>query len=185
MSSEIIPDSTSAVIIPPDARSVVGYEGFYAVTPDGEVYRVAPGKRTRVGRRRKPVKNRYGYYTVCLYRNGGMKRYSVHRLVAIAFIPNLLNLPQINHKNGIRADNRVENLEWCDNAHNQRHAYAELGRKPSHQRPVLGIHLVSGVKLYMPSVCEASRFLRGKQGHISEACQGKRRTAYGYHWRYL
>ena len=61
----------------------------------------------------------------CGYRRlkiGRVKSYRTHRLVACAFIPNTNNLPQVNHKDGDKSNNRVDNLEWCDNSHNQRHA---------------------------------------------------------------
>lgn len=65
--------------------------------------------------------NSYGYPTVSIYKN---KQARVHRLVAAAWLPNPNNYPQVNHKNGIKTDNSVENLEWCDNSHNQRHKFA-------------------------------------------------------------
>ena len=72
-----------------------------------------------------------GYYEVGLRKNGIKKYYLVHRLVAQEFIPNPENKPQINHKNGIKTDNFIENLEWVTNSENILHAYRVLGRKPS------------------------------------------------------
>lgn len=70
----------------------------------------------------------FGYPRIML---PGRRLHSIHRLVAIAFIPNTENKPFINHKNGIRNDNRVENLEWCTTSENAIHSFRELGRKPS------------------------------------------------------
>lgn len=72
------------------------------------------------GRVLSPSKNSGGYECVMMGANGN-GRIPVHRLVAEAFIPNPENKPQVNHKNGIRDDNRVENLEWATNSENQRH----------------------------------------------------------------
>jgi len=73
--------------------------------------------------------NRYWYNETSLSINWKTKTYVVHRLVAKAFISNPNNFPQVNHKNWIKTDNKVENLEWCDNWHNQKHAYRELWKR--------------------------------------------------------
>ena len=69
------------------------------------------------------------YKKVWLYISGKKKMEFVHRLVAKAFVPNPSNLPMINHKNSIRDDNRVDNLEWCDGLYNQRYSWEYNNRK--------------------------------------------------------
>jgi hypothetical protein len=64
-----------------------------------------------------------GYYFVHLWVNNEHKNYILHRLIAEAFIPNPNNYPLINHINGIKTDNRIENLEWCTHSHNMKHSY--------------------------------------------------------------
>ncbi len=71
----------------------------------------------------KPAKDKYGYYYVVFSINGVRKKHMIHRLVAEKYIPNPDNKPEINHKNGIKTDNRVENLEWCTSYENKCHGY--------------------------------------------------------------
>lgn len=98
-------------------KDVVGYEGKYKVSSDGLVLSVRTGKIL------KPIKMKSGYCYVHLCDGKcNTKLCKLHRVVAKAFIPNPNNLPQINHINGNKSDNRVENLEWCDAYHNMRHA---------------------------------------------------------------
>lgn len=74
--------------------------------------------RNKKGKYLKPEETEKGYLRVDLYKNGKIKHHKVHRLVASAFIPNNKNLPQINHKDENKKNNRVGNLEWCNNWYN-------------------------------------------------------------------
>lgn len=77
----------------------------------------------RKGKILKPKIDKYGYECVTLTKNGKRKSYTVHKLVAMAFIPNPKNKKTINHINGIKTDNRVENLEWNTEKENQQHKW--------------------------------------------------------------
>lgn len=99
-------------------KDIPGYEGRYSITEDGRVWSYP--KHFKKGKFLIACGNRYLH--VELWKNNKGKLIHVHRLVAITFLENPLNLPMVNHKNGIRTDNRVENLEWCTNDYNMRHA---------------------------------------------------------------
>jgi hypothetical protein len=101
----------------------------YSVDENGVVRRVEPGRGTRIGQILKLNMNSNGYHKVCLMNNGKGKSFLVHRLVAEKYIQNPNNLPQVNHINGVKTDNRVGNLEWCDASYNGKHSYAHLSRR--------------------------------------------------------
>ncbi len=110
-------------------KPVPGYEGFYEVSDRGDVRSLK--RATTSGKVLKLSKTKHGYLKVTLSKNGEHKTAAVHRLVALAFLENPDNKQEVNHKNGIRTDNSLENLEWVTNSENQLHAYRELGKKPT------------------------------------------------------
>lgn len=132
--------------------------------------------------------NNKGYLIVKLYKNRKVKSFRLNRLVAEAFISNPNNYPCVNHKNEIKDDNRVENLEWCDAKYNnnfgtrkERVIEKQINGKCS--KPVLQINKnTNEVIAEFPSIKEVERQLG--ISHISECCLGKRNTAGGYKWKY-
>lgn len=113
---------------------------------------------------------------------GGNRKYAFHRLVALAFISNPENKPQVNHKNGIRTDNRIENLEWCTNEENSRHSREVLGKDTGIQNRKKVICIETGIEYV--SAREAARHLGLHYGNISSVINGKSKTTGGYKFKF-
>jgi len=139
---------------------------------------VSSEKMTRFtkGRILKQSYNR-GYLQVGIPIDGKWSKKIAHRLVAQAFIPNPDNLPDVNHKNCIRDDNRVENLEWCTSKYNIQYR-EKFGKKLNH--PIFAINLTTLEVSHFCSQREASRKLGVNQGNLNSAIKGKRKQTNGY-----
>lgn len=132
-------------------------------------------RRKDSGRLRKPVKIKNGYLTIMLTDRGRYELEYVHRAVATAFIPNSKNLPQVNHIDKNKQNNRVENLEWCTAKENVQHSQSRVVYQCDKNGAV--INSFSGLR-------EAERKIGAKHGSIGRALLGQYKTAYGYKWRY-
>src|SRR5574343_436118 len=138
-------------------KDIVGYEGLYQVSNLGNIKSLpkqwkcggsnAPLKEfSHNGKILKPLLSSNGYCGVCLYKNNKVSRLSVHRTVADAFIDNFGNKPQVNHINGIKTDNRAENLEWATNSENMNPGSGLKGEK-NHSSKFLNSEVVELRKL--------------------------------------
>ena len=148
-------------------RDIPGWEGLYAATSCGKIW---SHKRKKF---MAPCGYKGNYQQLMLSRDGTQKLYFVHRLVAMAFLPNPDNLPQVHHKDGNRENNRLSNLEWCTRDYNLSHT-----AHPS--RPVYCIELDKTFK----SSYAAAKFVNGNAGNLYAHLHGRQKTFSGYHWRY-
>ena len=162
---------------------VKGYEGLYVVTSEGSVIGLRSGKELK-------TTNVRGYLRVKLYRNAQPKMYLVHRIVADAFIPNDDNKSQVNHKDGNKSNNNVENLEWVTQSENQVHAYINGLNSPTHANEVTKKKVeqkkLNGELLRVwNSMSDASRATGIPISNITHCCKGRINHAGGFKWNYL
>lgn len=125
-----------------------------------------------------------GYKHVTLQINKKAKRFRVHRLVAEAFIPNPENKPYVNHIDGNRQNNLVENLEWVTPAENTQHAVQNGLMLPTRERAVVQFDLDGSKIAEFPSLSEAARQTNSSDEKICICCQLQREQHNGFQWRY-
>lgn len=147
----------------------------YSVSDDGRV------KNNKSGKVLTPHPDSNGYLSVSLCRDGKHFTRRVHRLVAEAFIPNPLNLHDINHKDGNKNNNSSSNLEYCTRSYNMLHSYRTLGKRPrsTDRKAVLCIE----TSVVYPTVEAAAKAVGRSSMAIRKCLYGWTKTAAGRHWR--
>lgn len=155
-------------------RPLVGYEGLYEVSNMGRV-KSLNYRRTGKEKILEPYDDGYGYLKVKLFKDGKGKNCRINRLVAIAFIPNPYNLPEVNHKDEDKTNNCVENLEWCTSQYNVEYSKAKA---------IIGIDKITGLIVEFTSINEASRQLGINQGNICTCLKGRYKSCGGFQWYY-
>lgn len=167
-------------------RSIDGFGGEYVVSSLGRVVAMPTKirKDPRVLSQKKDT-----YLRVALTKCGKAKLYPVHRLVALAFIPNPHNYPQVNHIDEDKTNNKVENLEWVTASMNCNHGTrkARIREKQLnnvHPRPIIQKTLDGRFVARYTSCAEIPRVTRYKRTNVVECLRGRIRHAYGYKWEY-
>ena len=166
-------------------KDINGYEGVYQISNLGRVkslgYNMPKLRRNKKERIMKAPIDINGYKRVALKQK---YKYSIHRLIAVNFIPNPENKPCINQINGIKTDNRIENLEWVTNSENSIHAYRVL----KCNRMVKGVYQydMAGTLINtFKSITEAEGVTGINNSMISRAASGKRSHTHNFKWSYI
>lgn len=149
----------------------------YAISNLGNI------KNIKKGNILTPYLNTNGYLTYTFCQNGVKKTFRLHRLVALYFIDNPNNLPYVNHKDGDKTNNKVENLEWCTAKENDVHARSN-GLK-NQEKPIIAKNIETNETLTFKSVTEAGAFLGINKGTISKVLNGKRNQTHGYKFYFI
>lgn len=176
-------------------KPVVGYEELYEVSSMGKIKSLNNRSNHKKEKILKPIKDKDGYLRICLCKNNKKKIKAIHRLVAEAFISNPNNKPVINHKDGIKYNNNVNNLEWCTISENSKHAYDNRLRIISERQKEFcrSLHIKNMKRINQydmednfiktwNSIADIKRQL--KIDNISACCKGIRKQSGNFKWRY-
>ena len=183
-------------------KDVVGYEGYYQVSNLGRVKSVdrivimknqfCEFEKMRKSKLLKTAKLKSGYMQVGLCKNGIMTNKRIHRLVCESFIENKNNYPIINHKDENKANNNVDNLEWCTHSYNRNYGTTPGKMRninindPKKSKKVAQIKNGKIIAIF-PSAAEVQRTLGYMLSNIKSCCNNKphHKTAYGYEWKFI
>lgn len=168
-------------------RDIKGYEGLYQVSNLGRVKSLPRKVCFGVGYRivdekilKQYIQNN-GYVWVGLHKNNKQKRMLVHRLVAIAFIPNPDNLPEVNHKSEIKTQNNVENLEWCSRQYNE--SFGTKKQREILKKSIPVAAYKDGIEIMRFSSSMEAQRNGFNQQCVRYCCRGIYKTYRGYEWR--
>jgi hypothetical protein len=175
-------------------KDIIGYEGLYQVSNLGRVKSCEKliahfrgGNRVLPEKLRNPSLDSDGYLVLDLYKEGKGKFFKVHRLVGFAFLEVFENKNQINHINGIKTDNTVSNLEWCNQSENQIHAYKANLKIPqiNNEKAVLMYKKGSSefVKEFK-SISEASNYLSCTKSDIVNVLKKRQKSVRNHSFEY-
>lgn len=176
-------------------KDIPEFNGLYQVSSFGRfrgvtrVVQFGNQRRTVVGKILRAFPKKEGYLKISFLKN---TRYA-HRVVAEVFIDNPNDLKQVNHKNGNKTDNRVENLEWISSSDNHKHAYSVLGRKcyaagkfgaeSKRSKPILQYSIIGSFVKEFSCAAEASREVGIGESNIRQCVRGVTKTAKGFIWK--
>lgn len=159
-------------------KQIKGYEGLYEISDDGTIHNL------KTGNLRHGNINSYGYRVVRLMKECKPKDFKLHQLLAKTFIPNPNNFRCINHIDGDKLNNSLDNLEWCNHTMNAQHAREQLSLDFS-RKAVVQSTLDGKLIAVWASSKIAARYIGGEQMLISACCKGTATTAYGCKWKYF
>lgn len=162
-------------------RDIAGYEGLYQISNLGRVKSLNYARQHKSSIKSLQVKSN-GYVKVDLKHNGKLSSMNVHRLVAKAFIPNPGNKSDVNHIDGNKENNRLDNLEWATRSENMYHCKKVLGKNAG-RAPIPVVCVETGIEY--PDMYAAAKAVKGRPAGIKAAVDGVYHTSAGYHWKKL